>query len=107
MSTFKWLGQAQPPTPGTAVKLYTGAANGSICKLMINNRGSGAALANVAVEVRIAGAATAGKDFVAEFPVQSVNPPATLPAFIIGATDEVWVISDQTGVNFNLNGIEK
>lgn len=103
--TPKVLGQLSPAA-ATATKLYTGAANGAVCSLVINNRPASAGIAQVAVEIRVAGGASAAEGFLFEGPAtQFMWPPLEL-IFAVGATDEVWVTSDITNVAFNLTGIE-
>lgn len=87
----------------TAVKLATGAANGSIGRITANNRPSSAGVANVGIEVRIAGAATTPADFRWEQSVAQ-GVPANFGPLALGATDEVWVTADILLVNFNMDG---
>lgn len=104
MGIAKTLGQAAP-APATPTKLYTGATNGAVGKITVNNRPTNVANANIQVEIRIGGAATTGADFKWE---QVVQPgiPIYLGPFGIGSTDEVWVTTDTASVNFNMDGIE-
>jgi hypothetical protein len=101
--TPKILGQVQS-SAGVATKLYTGAANGAIARLMVNVRGTSGTNANVGIELRIGGAGAASKDFYFEGPVAQFSPQQLV--FAVGADDEVWVTSDIADVNFHLTGIE-
>lgn len=93
----------ESPAASTATKLYTGVGNGAIAKLEVNNRPTNDTVANIQLELRKAGAATAAKAFIWEIPVAPGDPKNKI--FAIGVTDEAWITSDQANVNFNLTGI--
>lgn len=101
--TPKILGQLSP-VAATPTKLYTGAVNGAVARLVANNRPTSAGNAQISIELRIAGAGSSAAAFIWEGPVAHYEP-LTL-TFAVGATDEVWVTTDIVGVSFNLTGIE-